>query len=309
MILTLTSSSPGREHPAQTKGTAERLLRLVHITDTHCVTTTKEMSGKPSGYAVWYLLGLKAVHWKDLVHSFEILESTVEMVNKKLKPDLVIITGDLTNGGASLEDMKKVKDVFDKLDCKYHALIGDHDSKRNYESVFGKTNATLAFRGWFFVFLTIHPSEEDIQWLQSVLERHSEDPIVLCTHRLIYCPRYVLLSARFFKGVELRLQNHERILRLLEERDNLALVLSGHCHQSLFFKRGKKGPGYFTTDSLCEPPHQLRVIDFYRDRIESFLIEGGSLWNIRKKLWKTSPIRACLRERLELIGARADPPR
>ena len=78
--------------------------------------------------------GLKIVHFSDLhykkVITKERVENLVEEINR-LKPDLVLFTGDLVDGDSELEnqDINFLIEVFSKIESKYgnYAVLGDQD--------------------------------------------------------------------------------------------------------------------------------------------------------------------------------------
>ncbi len=81
----------------------------------------------------------------------EVFEKVIDEVNA-LKPDAVVITGDLTNEGLGGE-YEKCKDLVSKLDVeKIIAISGNHDYRNTGYLVFKK----------YFPFQTINELSDDV---------------------------------------------------------------------------------------------------------------------------------------------------
>jgi len=279
----------------------ERLFRIVHITDTHCSTTTRVPAGKPTRGQPLSLGGIKTVHWKDLPHSFQILEETVGWVNEKIEPDLVLVTGDITNGDAPLADMEKAKQILDKLKCAYYPCKGNHDAKESYDRVFGKRNYSVEYKGWRFIVFTDCPTAEDVKWLRNEAGKAPAKPLIFCTHYLVYCDPIVRTGIRLARNLEVVMHRAEEVDAVLREQRTFVLAISGHVHSPFFFQADEAAPGYLTTDSLCEPPHEFRVLDVYPDRIETWFVRGNSFEDICEGKWEEVARKSILRGRLRGI--------
>jgi len=74
------------------------------------------------------IVHLSDIHYSDAYFVPEIADSMVDSINR-LEPDLVAITGDLTENGFSAE-YEGVKGFIDRIECKNKILVpGNHDSK------------------------------------------------------------------------------------------------------------------------------------------------------------------------------------
>ena len=130
-------------HPAQIEVDKE-LLTIVHLTDLHYTSTPPKETLLPWKYHI-RLLGYK-LHKLNLAQCHHILEKTIEYINQKISPDLVLLTGDIVDRGEDLKGMLRVKEILNRLNCPWYAVMGDHDfnagedRRKNYGYVFGKIN-------------------------------------------------------------------------------------------------------------------------------------------------------------------------
>ncbi len=164
----------------------------------------------------------------------EIFEKVIDEVNA-LKPDTVVITGDLTNEGL-VSEYKKCKDLVSKLNVdKVIAISGNHDYRNTGYLVFKK----------YFPFQTINELSEDVVlvtlgtarpdrnegevgyrqtlWLERTMKKYEDKITILAMHHhLIGIPdtgseRVTILDAG-------------DVLRTILDT-NVDLVLCGHKHR------------------------------------------------------------------------------
>jgi len=267
------------------------LFTFVHITDTHCLQTDKRAEDPPAR-AFFHIGGYK-IHWKDSVNSFPILESTVKYINQKIKPDFLIHTGDLSEGGR-LSDLKKAKELLDKLDCPYYAVMGDHDVggcsylefdrfNCNYVKVFGKRCRSFNWKDWHIIILGVYPDREELDWLKEELTRNSERPVILATHRLIVADRFTCWLGKKYSGCSMVMPKAKEVLDTLKSYKNVKMVLSGHCHSN--FRWNKHGIAFISTSALLEVPHQFKLFRVYRNRIEISLFSARRAKDVFDKNW------------------------
>ena len=82
--------------------------------------------------------GIRLVHLTDLHLGFMVSESFIDrIVNKtnKLKPDIIICTGDYVHKSNSTEEIDKVWPILSKLKAKYgvFSVLGNHDHWADFE--------------------------------------------------------------------------------------------------------------------------------------------------------------------------------
>ena len=165
------------------------------------------------------------------------LERALDIVNG-LEPDIVLITGDLTEWGLHSE-FTGIKDILDSMDMEYLAVAGNHDARTNgykvYQQMFCEHRDRFFWEKYDdYALIGLDSSEPDrdeghvgreqMRWLEGVLkdcENMGLVPIIFMHHHLIPIPdtgreRNVLVDAG-------------DVLKLIDEH-KVPLVLMGHRH-------------------------------------------------------------------------------
>lgn len=252
---------------------------MVQLTDIHYTSAPPRTSTLTWKHQI-RLFGYK-LHKPDLANCSPILSNTIQYINEKIEPHLVVVTGDTVNRGNDKEGMKQAKDMFDKLKCPYYPLIGDHDlnsgqdEKRNYKDVFGEINYSLDYKGWHIVMLGIYPDDTDLDWLKDDLDKNMDTPAILCMHRMLIASRLMKKLSRKYYCPELTSPKTDRIIDILNNHGRVAAVLSGHSHTN--YRTNKDKISYISTASLAEPPYQFRTITVYKDSISTSLMTARPL--------------------------------
>ena len=166
--------------------------------------------------------------------SVEDLENSIHQINHTENIDFVLVTGDITESGdrASLE---KAKSILDKLNVKYYAIPGNHETKwsasgcTDFGRVFGSERFDFEHKGiHFFGFNTGpiirmadgHVSAQDIVWLKTELQKiGTEKPVILATH-------YPLQGGDVDNWFD---------VTDAVRRYNIRAVLGGHYHRNALF--------------------------------------------------------------------------
>ena len=200
-------------------------FRFVHLTDTHCAHAKVNPRGR-------YLFDPMV---NDLVASFDLLEAAVREINQQVKPDFVIVTGDLVDRRTDLASLRRVKAILGKLTCPCYPVIGDHDSRKTWRAVFGadRLNYTFARCGWRFIALDSSLGRLDkptLEWLRRQLDAQRDVPTALLIHRPLVLPGIHSAAAKAVYGVPLLLGNAADARRIVEGRANVRAVFAGHCH-------------------------------------------------------------------------------
>jgi len=177
---------------------------------------------------------MKIVHISDIHYSkswmflHETFRKCIGMVNEE-NPDVVIITGDVTDYGLTSE-FQGVKEELKDISSPYLVVPGNHDSRhegyKKFENFFGKRFYSSKVGNYTFVGIDSsepdidegHIGREQLTWLQNHISSHS---IVFLHHHLVPIPntgreRNVLVDAG-------------EVLKILDMHD-VPLVLSGHKH-------------------------------------------------------------------------------
>ncbi|WP_232308786.1 metallophosphoesterase family protein [Methanosarcina lacustris] len=161
----------------------------------------------------------------------EIAESMLRSINQ-LDPDIVVITGDLTENGF-LAEYDGVKKFVDRIECKDKVLVpGNHDSKNagylHFEDLFENRFSNKNFGGVTVVGVDSsqpdinegHLGRENYGWIKEAFTGENFKVFAL-HHHLVPIP----LSGR----ENTVLVDAGDVLDLLN-RCKVNLVLCGHCH-------------------------------------------------------------------------------
>lgn len=222
-------------------------FRMAQVTDTHVVLEADRLSTR------------------------EVLARSVQQLMHEADPDLVIISGDLTNRG-TIDELTHFKEAVESVDVPVFLLFGGHDGNeerfageagetfvRHYEQILGPTYFSFDWGGWHFV---LYPNEESFfsqadqarkrKWFWADLALQPEGrPIAVVVH--------TPPSMEFLKELN---------------RYNVSVVLHGHWHSSKAFFYN--GIGVMASPPLCfggidTTPRGYRLMDFDREGITSEL--------------------------------------
>jgi 3',5'-cyclic AMP phosphodiesterase CpdA len=229
-------------------------LRLVHLSDTHCVHT--KVNPRPRH-------GLD-LHRKDLVRSFALLEAAVGRINTAIKPHLVIATGDLVDRPGDVRSLRRVKAILDRLDCPCYPVIGNHDGHRAWAEVFGRDrfNYAVERRGWRFIAVDSSRGRVDkvaLAWLGKQLDAGDKTPTAVLLHHPLVLPQVYQIAYRRVYGVSVLLRNRREVLEVLRGHPNVRATFAGHCHVGIETDWG--GITHFTAASLADTGHFFHVVE------------------------------------------------
>jgi len=192
-----------------------------------------------------------------------LMSRTIDELNE-LQPDVVIITGDLTDMGFR-QEFKTVRMFLDRLTCQQRIIVpGNHDSKNvgyvHFEDFMGARNSELSIPGVNIIGLD--SSEPDLdsgrigRERYRVIEEHFVEPsdfnMVVLHHHLIPIPgtgreRNVCYDAGDFlevllrSGVDIVLCGHKHVPHVWR-LENMMLVTGGTV--SCMRLRGRSKPCY-----------------------------------------------------------------
>ena len=118
----------------------------------------------PESFYGYKIVQLSDIHYKTTIGRIE-LESIVKNVNK-IKPNIIVITGDLLDNNVRYtdNDISNIVDILSKIECKYKYIItGDNDKNdifdtivkkikfksldNNYEIIYNNSNEPLLIGG------------------------------------------------------------------------------------------------------------------------------------------------------------------
>jgi hypothetical protein len=148
-----------------------------------------------------------------------------------------------------------------------YVLIPGNNWPEDFEKEFGPKQYSFDFGGLHFMLIDADRAyrgaagqniegftafnEATWDWIERDLERNRRNPVVVALHEPVYPPTF--LEAR-------------RLLALLDRYQNVFLVLQGHLHVDLEFRRG--GRTYLVAPALGKTPSPaMKWIEVYRDAL------------------------------------------
>lgn len=161
------------------------------------------------------------------------LNKVVNDINK-LKPDVVFVTGDLTNTGSNAE-LLTAKNALDRLVVPYYVIPGNHETNwsesagQMFNTLWDNDRFLFATEDYLFVGFNTgpymkmgdgHVKQEDLQWLKQVLRKSDNHG-----KKLIALAHYPLAEG---------LDNWPDVVQILKEY-NCRLVFCGHGHRLKLF--------------------------------------------------------------------------
>lgn len=186
----------------------------------------------------------------------------------ELKPDVVVVTGDLTDAGYRGE-FATARSVISAIECERKLVLpGNHDARNvgdvHFEDMFGARSTELAFDGMRI--LTLDSSEPDLdsgrigrerhRWVEDRFAEPGEFRVVCLHHHLLPVPacgreRNIVTDAGDFlqvlasAGVDLVLSGHKHVPNVWRLED-LLIVNAGTASTTRV--RGRVKPSYNVID-------------------------------------------------------------
>lgn len=170
------------------------------------------------------------------------VERVVEAVRSLPNPvDAVVVTGDLTDDGSE-ENYRRVRELLERFDAPVHVLPGNHDDRRNLRQAFGlpgtgeePINYSVAIGELrLVVFDSIVPgqdageySEEQLDWLDQELGRHSGSPTLLALH---HPPLPTGMPE--WDAINLTPADREAMADVVARHPQLLAIAGGHLHRT-----------------------------------------------------------------------------
>ena len=196
-----------------------------------------------------------------------LLERVVHRLNRWVKPDVVVILGDLVDAGESAEApalWQRLREVSDRLECPSLVLPGNHDrDPKVFYRYFpdpGPVVEVGAVR--FLVFLDPEAPGWNAQRTPADLARMAAarghaGPVVMLQHCSLLpegtsdCPYHYTNAAQILAGMR---------------EHGIALAISGHYHPGVDLVQGEAG-SFVVAPALCEPPFAFLEVELDGDRV------------------------------------------
>ncbi len=212
---------------------------------------------------------------KDLINPERHLAQCVEALNAlSPRPDLVVVTGDLTESGTK-EEYLILKPLLDALQIPYLVIPGNHDSVENLRAVFqdhsylntGTPFIQYTVESWPLRIVALDTTvpmcghgelcADRLKWLADTLAQQADRPTIVLMHH-----------PPFETGIKLMdelglLQGREAFAEIISAYRNIERVLCGHLHRTIVCRVGNTvastcpGTAHQIVLNLGKPPELL----------------------------------------------------
>lgn len=219
---------------------------------------------------------------KGFTKESELFEKAVIEINR-LKPDFVVITGDLVNDPDDETQITEFKRLISKIHSKIPVYLtpGNHDIGLEPDSLninrfiynYGYDKFSFKHRGFRFIGFnscliksnTPYFEQNQFEWLRDELIKSKRTK-----HKILFChyPFFIKSIDEPENYSNLGMSNREKYLALFEA-NKVDFIFSGHLHDNAF---GKYGNLELVTTSPIGKPHGsfssgLRIIKFKKGSI------------------------------------------
>ncbi|WP_321948432.1 phosphodiesterase [Paraburkholderia sp. J10-1] len=186
--------------------------------------------------------------YQDAVDSNAMFSAAVDSLNRvRPKPDLVVISGDLTDEGTAAEYLK-LRELLGALKHPFVVLPGNHDNRDRLRAAFSD-HAWLPKEGTLSFAIDVgelrlvaldtsvpglHHGELDantLTWLDTELSRHRDRPVVVVMHHPPFMTGIPYLDVY-------GLRSTDALAKVLARHDNVDRILAGHVHRSMQTRLG-----------------------------------------------------------------------
>lgn len=199
-----------------------------------------------------------------------LLRRAIERFNGFIKPDVVLILGDLLEAGDTTqgpEDLVEVKRLLDAIEAPMIVLPGNHDPEVDeFYAIIAPPPLHLDVKGYriipfrdclAFADWSGMRSREDIERLAE-LSRGFEGRVISCQHMSLHPPGTA--------DIDFNLRNADEVIRGMLDAGVL-LSVGGHFHRGAPLLE-HSGCSFLTTPTMCQHPFYYQVIEIDAGRIE-----------------------------------------
>lgn len=212
---------------------------------------------------------------RDVEHSKNYLEKTINDVNSIKGVDFVVFTGDNIDQ-ANSTDLQLFLGIANKLKVPYYIVIGNHEvfksqnlDKKEYMRIVRKysksckpPSANYVFQKKGIVFIVVDGAKEIIpgpagyykqdtlKWFDKQLTKYKNSDVVVLQHFPIVAPYYNRTHTTY------NVKDYEDVLK---KHSNVIAIFSGHYHANGETK--KDGIYHVSTPALVEEPHNYKVVE------------------------------------------------
>lgn len=215
--------------------------RIAVITDVHFSARPVEMD-------------IRKGQWGDVL-----LQRTVYLLNRYIKPDVTVVLGDLLNDHEDAEArdlLRTTRKVLDKLTMPWLAIPGNHDpDPQTFYTIFDQVDH-LDVKGTRIVTFddaeqphhNAHRSDADFARMASLAAEH-HGPLVAVQHVPTCEPRTI---------ANYGYTNHEQVNAAMREH-GYTLSIAGHDHAGVELQ-AYEGTQILGVRALCETPYPFAVV-------------------------------------------------
>lgn len=239
------------------------------------------MEEKPAAKEVVSIAHISDLHFGSNYFISNLVNQTLKEINE-LDPDVVVVTGDITDEGFRSE-YKTAKIFLDNLETANKLFVpGNHDARNvgyiHFEDFFGTRNSVLRMEG--ITIVGVDSSEPDLDsgrvgrerytWIQDEMDEDENFKIIALHHHLISVPgtgreRNIVYDAGDFLevllkcGVDLVLCGHKHVPNVWH-LENLVVANAGTA--ATLRLRGRHKPSYNLIDISGENVRVYRKYPF-----------------------------------------------
>jgi 3',5'-cyclic-AMP phosphodiesterase len=181
--------------------------------------------------------------YKGVANSNQMLIDAIDHLHKlDVRPDLVLVTGDLVDEGR-IEEYAMAVTLLNRLQIPYFVMPGNHDHRENLVAAFAKHHY-LPRRGPLHYCVDDYPvrivaldccppgqhfgaiDQAGLNWLETTLGTHTDRPTLILMHHPPFASGIGYLD-------EYRYLNPEPLKAIIERYRNIDAILVGHVHRSM----------------------------------------------------------------------------
>ena len=169
------------------------------------------------------------------------LKKAIRSINKNQKnAKFIIVTGDLTDRG-DIYSYQTLKDILDTAKMPVYTIIGNHDERDNYLSVFkdafvtdGFIQTTKIIKNSVFIFLdtkieNTHAGDmcnQRFDWFKSQLKLHKDKDVYIFMH---HPPMDIGIPKMDIVGFK----SKQKLKRIFLKNPNIKYLFFGHVHRQI----------------------------------------------------------------------------
>ena len=199
----------------------------------------------------------------------ELLSAAIERLNSVIKPDILLVGGDLVNKAEDAELLKELAKIFRKVKCPQIIIPGNHDPDPEvFYRYFQRPPEFLDLQGIRFLAFP-----DDLQTEGYNARRSSEDLArmkKLCTEKPVILFQHVPL----YKRDTIRCYyNYDNTEEIMENCGNVILSVSGHEHAGFLPSFSSQFP-VVIVPALCEGKFPFAVLELSQEgKLESYQVQ------------------------------------